>query len=78
MVLPEYTDWVRAAVTQSRIWDTVPGLRQKRLLHDLLIACAARRIGATLVTHNERDFAIIDEWLPTRRVPVDELAGEGE
>jgi predicted nucleic acid-binding protein len=74
VVAPDHGDWVRASTIQSRIWDAHPGLRTKRLLHDLLIACTAHKIGATLVTENERDFAVIDRWLRTRRMRLEQLA----
>jgi len=62
-VSPSHDDWLRAATGQSELWDTIPRLRTKQLLHDFLIAAAARRIGAHLVTDNEGDFAIIDRWV---------------
>lgn len=73
VVAPSHDDWVRAGTVQSKIWDAHPGLRTKRLLNDLLIACAARRVGALLVTDDERDFPVLDRWLPTERIDADEL-----
>ncbi len=74
-VHPSHDDWRRAATWQSALWDDAPHLRSKRLLHDLLIAIAARRIGAHIVTDNERDFAIIDRWLRTKRIGTDDVLG---
>lgn len=74
-VSPSHDDWLRAATWQSELWDTIPRLRTKQLLHDFLIAAAARRIGAHLVTDNERDFAIIDYWLRTKRLSTNDLLG---
>jgi len=34
------------------------------LLNDILIALSARRIGATVVTHNARDFRLIQRYRP--------------
>ena len=65
---PVHTDWVRAGTVQSMIWDALPGLRQRRLLNDLLIACASTRIGAILVTDDEHDYRIIDRWIATKRL----------
>lgn len=75
VVTPTHGDWVRAGTIQSMIWDQMPALRTKHLLNDLLIGAAARRIGACLVTDDERDFGIIDRWLPTRRLLGRDLVG---
>ena len=37
----------------------IPREEQQRLLRDVLIARSARRVGATVVTYNRRDFARI-------------------
>lgn len=74
VVTPSHADWTRAAYVQSLLWDSRPDLRDRRLLADLLIACSARRIGAVLVTDDERDFALIDRWLRTERLRADQLA----
>ena len=73
VVTPSHDDWVEATAVQSRIWDSSPALRTKRLLHDILLAKSARRIGARIVTDNERDFAVIARWLPTERMSSDDL-----
>lgn len=76
VVAPTHTDWVRAATVQSMLWDSMPALRSKRLLADILIACGARRIGACILTANEKDFAAIDRWLPTERLGPDDLTND--
>ena len=75
VVTPAYEDWVTAATAQSKLWDESPSQRTKKLLFDLLLACSARRIGAWLVTENERDFQRIDRWLPTKRLRIADLLG---
>jgi predicted nucleic acid-binding protein len=76
VVPPTHDDWVRAGTVQGRIWDDDASLRSKRLLHDILIACAARRIGAILITENTRDFDLIGRYLPHRALSMSELAEE--
>ena len=73
VVTPLHGDWVRAASVQSEIWDASPSLRSKRMLNDLLIACSTRRIGAALVTANDRDFGLIDRWIRITRFPAEHL-----
>jgi predicted nucleic acid-binding protein len=73
-VTPTHGDWARAAKFQSELWDSVPSLRSKRMLHDFLIALAARRVGARLVTDNEKDFTVIDRWQRTKRLSADDLS----
>lgn len=74
VVTPTHSDWVRAATVQSQVWDEFPGLRSRRLLLDLLIACGAQRVGAHLVTEDDRDFGLIDRWIRTKRLRLDALA----
>jgi predicted nucleic acid-binding protein len=73
-VAPLHADWVRAGSIQGRIWDRAPSLRTKRLQNDILIACTARRIGATIVTDNQRDFHVIQAVLTHRAVSMAALA----
>lgn len=72
-IAPSHEDWAYAAGCQSKLWDANPNLRDKSLLHDMLIALAARRVGAHLVTDNEQDFAIVDRWIRTKRLSTDDL-----
>jgi predicted nucleic acid-binding protein len=73
VVTPTHQEWVQAATVQSRLWDAHPMWRTKRLLHDILLAISAQRIGARLVTDNERDFQAIGRWVETRRLTSDQL-----
>lgn len=74
VVAPTHDDWVSAGTIQGRIWDDDASLRTKRLLHDILIVCAARRIGALLITENARDFGVIQRYLAHRALTMSELA----
>jgi predicted nucleic acid-binding protein len=47
----------------------IPKEEQQRLLRDVLIARSAKRVNATVVTHNKRDFAKIRRFC---NVPVAE------
>jgi predicted nucleic acid-binding protein len=78
VVTPSHDDWVHAATVQSRLWDSSPGLRTKRLLHDVLLAIGAQRIGARIVTDNERDFVAIGRWVGTRRLSSGALLPPGD
>jgi predicted nucleic acid-binding protein len=74
VVPPTHEDWVSAGTIQGRIWDDDASLRTKRLLNDILIACAARRVGAMLITENTRDFDLIRRYLPHRALSMGEVA----
>jgi predicted nucleic acid-binding protein len=50
----------------------VPGGRPGGL-HDILLAVGARRIGARIITDNERDFSVIARLLPTERMRSEAL-----
>lgn len=73
VVTPSHDDWVHAAMVQSKLWDASPTLRTKRMLHDILLAISAQRIGARIVTHNERDFVAFARWVPTKRYSAEAL-----
>ena len=73
VVAPLHDDWTDAATIQSKIWDTLPRLRTKMLLHDLLIAKSARRVGACVVTGNASDFQLISEWIPVEILSSEDL-----
>jgi predicted nucleic acid-binding protein len=64
IVAPTSADWDLAGTVQGRLWDEEPGLRDKRLQNDILIASSARRIGARVVTANRKDFELIGRFLP--------------
>jgi predicted nucleic acid-binding protein len=77
LIAASETDWAEAGVAQSRIWDSMPSLRDKRLQNDILIACSARRIGAVVVTENTRDFTLIArhvQHVSLRTVDLERLA----
>jgi predicted nucleic acid-binding protein len=65
---------VAAGSVQGRIWDDDPSLRTKQLLHDVLIVCAARRIGAILITDNQADFELIRRYISHRALTMSEAA----
>ena len=61
LVTPMFGDWIEASrivasiIEKDRSWRSkLPGL-----LNDILIALCARRVGATLFTHNKDDFRLI-------------------
>ena len=61
VVTPAFVDWTEASEIVSSISGKDRGWRSKlpALLNDILIALSARRIGATLITSNARDFQLI-------------------
>jgi predicted nucleic acid-binding protein len=74
VVPPTHDDWVTAGTVQGRIWDEDASLRSKRLLHDILIVCAVRRVGAILITENTGDFDLIRRYLAHRALSMTEMA----
>lgn len=73
VVPPTHDDWVTAGTVQGRIWDDDVSLRSKRVLHDLLIVCAARRVGAIVITENTGDFDLIRRYLAHRALSMSEV-----
>ena len=65
--------WIDAGVIQSKIWDSQARLRTKLLLHDILIAKSARRVGACVVTLNSKDFLLIEKWMPLDVLDAEDL-----
>ena len=61
LVSPTFGDWLEAGGVMTAIAEKERGWRSKlpALLNDVLIALSARRIGATLLTHNRDDFRLI-------------------
>jgi predicted nucleic acid-binding protein len=61
LVTPDFNDWIEASQIVTAIGEKDRGWRSKlpALLNDVLIALCARRIGATLFTHNRNDFRLI-------------------
>jgi predicted nucleic acid-binding protein len=66
LVTPSFADWVEASDIVSAIGEKNRAWRFKlpALLNDVLIALCARRIGATVVTRNARDFRLIRRHRP--------------
>jgi predicted nucleic acid-binding protein len=62
---PLFSDWMTAAQIVSAIHDKDRAFKSKlpALLNDILIALSARRIGATVFTHNAKDFRLIARHL---------------
>ena len=60
-IAPTFADWIEAAAIVSAIGERDRGWRSKvpALLNDILIALCARRIGATVLTYNGKDFGLI-------------------
>ena len=61
LVSPGFEDWVDASEIVTAIEERDEGWRSKlpALVNDVLITLSARRIGATLLTHNREDFRLI-------------------
>ncbi len=61
VISPAFEDWVEASRVVTAIAEKDRGWRSKlpALLNDVLIALCARKIGATLLTYNRRDFRLI-------------------
>lgn len=68
IINPFYSDWEAAGMIGRKIVRKHPSLKSKRfaLLNDILIALCCRRIGATLITRNEKDFQVISAFSPVR------------
>ena len=61
-VVPGWSTWVRATAIDRRLRarPTVRGrLAERSFFQDILIAASARELGATIVTFNTADFALI-------------------
>jgi len=65
VVTPSHGAWERAGDLLARIRSTEPTLRSrlKTLWNDSLICLSARSIGATVVTYDTTDFALIRRYL---------------
>ncbi len=74
VVAPLHEDWISAGVVQGKIWDEHPRLRSKDLANDILIACAARRLGAAVVTYNRKDFELVRQYLAHKTCTIEEIA----
>jgi len=61
-VVPGWSTWVRATAIDRRLRarPSVRGrLAERSFFQDILIAASARELGATIVTFNTADFALI-------------------
>lgn len=69
---PSWSTWVLVArVDQAlrRLAAQRPRLDKRSFFHDMLIAASAREIGATIITENGADFALIARHLDIAFVP---------
>jgi predicted nucleic acid-binding protein len=64
VISPAFDDWAEASRVVTAIAEKDRGWRSKlpALLNDVLIALCARKIGATLLTYNRRDFRLIRRY----------------
>lgn len=68
LVVPDGRDWQKAGKIIAQL-ERKYGFEEKylaRISHDILIALCARRIGATVVTNNAKDFLRIREFVDYR------------
>jgi predicted nucleic acid-binding protein len=65
LLVPTFADWRRAGTLLATLRRTEPGFRTKlrTLWNDALIAVTAERVGATVVTRNTDDFALLGRHL---------------
>ena len=68
IISPLYQDWEETGIIGRKIIRKYPSLKTKRfaLINDILIGLCCRRVGATLVTKNSKDFRIISAIKPIR------------
>ena len=64
VVTPDARAWDRVGDVLAEAWHRQPQLRDRlsALWNDALIALSARQIGATVVTQNVRDFALLRRY----------------
>jgi len=68
MVAPDALDWQKAGRIIAQLGRKY-GFEEaflSRITHDVLIALSARRIGASIVTNNLKDFLRIQEYVDVR------------
>lgn len=65
LIVPNDNDWHQTGgiIAKSRKKYGYDSTYLSRLQNDILIACSARRIGAFVLTKNEKDFVRIREFL---------------
>lgn len=68
LIVPNVDDWHQTGgiIAKSRKKYGYDSTYLSRLQNDILIACSARRIGAFVLTKNEKDFVRIREFLDFR------------
>ncbi len=71
ILTPDRGDWVVCGKTLALIgrahgFETV---KRARLVNDVLIGLSAQRVDATLVTANQKDFNLIEEFIAFSHVP---------
>jgi predicted nucleic acid-binding protein len=68
LIAPDERDWRQAGGIIAKLGKKY-GFEAKylaRIQNDILIACSARKLGAFVVTHNEKDFRRIQEFMDFR------------
>jgi len=73
VVTPDASSWNRAGDLLADIWRKEPRSRDKipSLWNDALIALSARQVGASVVTKNVRDFALLRRYARFEYEPYD-------
>ncbi|MGH7820145.1 MAG: type II toxin-antitoxin system VapC family toxin [Candidatus Binatia bacterium] len=76
VVFPIHADWVDQGKVLASLAIEQPAFRSKLpgLQNDVLIGLSARRIGATVLTENSRDFALIRPHVSMAFAAVGETA----
>jgi predicted nucleic acid-binding protein len=66
VLVPNLTDWTQAGKILARLGQTYgyEKIGRARLTNDALIATSAARTGITVITANQRDFALLAEFCP--------------
>jgi predicted nucleic acid-binding protein len=66
VLVPNLSDWTHAGRVLARLAQNYGYERigQARLTNDALIATSAARTGITVITTNQRDFALLAEFCP--------------
>lgn len=71
LITPTWSTWELATETDRRLRRR-PGagsrLAQRSFFHDILIAASARELGATIITMNTDDFAVIGRHIDIKYV----------
>lgn len=72
LITPSWSTWALAAKADRALRRQPSNrtrLAQRSFMHDVLIAASAREIGATIVTGNAADFALIGRHMDIAFVP---------